>query len=120
MDRKAHSMVDEKMRACIEECHNCHDICTEIITHCLQMGGDHAEPNHIRLLLDCAEICQTSANFMSRMSNFHGQVCGICADVCERCTEDCERFSDDQMMQQCAAFCRSCAQSCREMAKMVA
>lgn len=26
MDGKAHSMVDEKMRACTDECHNCHDM----------------------------------------------------------------------------------------------
>lgn len=118
MDGQSHSMVDEKMRACIDECHNCNDSCAETVTHCLEMGGEHAEPNHIRLLLDCAEICQTSANFMLRMSDFHGQVCGVCADVCERCAEDCERFGDDEVMQQCAEACRSCAQSCREMAGM--
>jgi hypothetical protein len=118
MDGHAHSMVDEKMRACIQECQNCHNICTETITHCLEMGGDHAEPNHIRLLLDCAEICQTSANFMLRTSDLHNQTCGVCANVCERCAEDCERFGDDEMMQQCAQTCRSCAQSCREMAGM--
>lgn len=84
------------------------------------MGEDHAESTHIRLLLDCAEICQTSANFMLCMSDFHGQVCGICADVCEHCAEDCERFADDKMMQKCAEICRSCAQSCREMADMTA
>lgn len=118
MDGKAHLEIDEKMRACIEECHSCHDICTETVTHCLEMGGEHAEPGHIRLLLDCAEICQTSANFMQRVSDFHVQVCGVCADVCERCAEDCERFEDDEIMQQCAEVCRSCASSCREMAGM--
>ena len=102
MDGKAHVEVDEQMRECIDECHNCHDICTETVTHCLEMGGEHAAPDHIRLLLDCAEICQTSANFMLRVSDFHGQVCGVCADVCERCAEDCERFEDDEVMQQCA------------------
>ena len=71
------------------ECHNCHDICTETVNHCPQMGGDHAEPSHIRLLLDDAEICQTSANFMLHMSEFHGQICGVCADVCQRCAEGC-------------------------------
>jgi len=35
MDGKAQSMVTEKMRACIEECHKCHDSCTETVTHCL-------------------------------------------------------------------------------------
>ena len=118
MDGKTHSMVDERMRECIQECHECHDICLQTVAHCLGMGGEHAAPDHIRLLLDCAEICQTSANFMSRMSDFHGQVCAVCAEVCERCAVDCERFGNDKMMQQCAEACRSCASSCREMASM--
>ena len=118
MDGKTHTMLDERMRACIDECHTCHDSCLESVTHCLQMGGEHAEPNHIRLLLDCAEICQTSADFMLRMSNFHTQTCGVCADICERCAEDRERFGDDQMMQQCAHACHSCTESCRKMAEM--
>jgi|SRR5688572_4197635 len=77
----SHTSIDQRMRDCIEECHHCHDICTETITHCLEMGGDHADPKHIRLLLDCAEICQTSANFMLRASDLHGQVCDVCATV---------------------------------------
>lgn len=113
-------MLDEKMRACIQECHNCHDSCAETVTHYLQMGGEHAEPSHIRLLLDCAEICQTSATFILRMSEFHGQTCGVCAAGCERCAEDCERFADYQKMQQCAQACPNCAESCLEMAQMAA
>ena len=111
------SMLDQGMQECIQEFHRCHDSCTETVTHCLQMGGDHAQPDHIRLLLDCAEICQTSASFMLRVSDFHGQICGICAEICERCADDCERFGDDEMMQRCAEICRSCANSCREMAQ---
>jgi hypothetical protein len=116
MHGKPHMMVDERMRTCIDECHACHDSCAETVMHCLQMGGEHAEAGHIRLLLDCAEICQTSANFMLRMSEHHGHVCGLCAEICDQCAQDCERFGDDEMMQQCAAACRSCADSCREMA----
>jgi hypothetical protein len=117
MGEHAHmgTQLDERMVACIRECTNCHAVCLETVTHCLQMGGPHAEANHIRLLLDCAEICQTSANFMLRNSDLHGLTCGVCADVCERCAEDCARFTDDDVMQRCAETCRRCAASCREM-----
>ena len=98
----------------------CHAICVETVTHCLEMGGKHAEAAHIRLLLDCAEICQTSANFMLRGSDLHGRTCGVCAEVCERCAQDCERFGDDEHMQACAKACRSCAASCRKMASSMA
>jgi hypothetical protein len=31
------------------------------------------------LLLDCAEICQTAANFMLRNSELHSRTCAVCA-----------------------------------------
>jgi hypothetical protein len=108
--------ISPEMRHCIDECQSCHAVCLETILYCLQMGGEHAEPAHIRLLMDCAEICQTSANFMLRGSNLHSMTCAVCAEVCERCAEDCDRFQDDQMMARCAESCRNCASSCREMA----
>lgn len=105
------------MQRCIEECSNCHDVCTTTIQHCLEMGGDHAEASHIRLLLDCVQICETSADFMLRGSDLHAQICAACAEVCERCAQECDRFDDD-FMKQCAEACRRCAESCRMMAKM--
>ena len=111
--------MSDAMRDCIQSCQNCHSICLETVTYCLQMGGEHASPGHIRLLLDCAEICQTSANFMLRTSDLHTRTCAVCAEVCERCAQDCARFGNDSVMQQCAEVCRRCAQSCREMAAQV-
>jgi len=84
------------------------------------MGGQHAEPQHIGLLLDCAEICQTSANFMLRGSDRHMRTCAVCAEVCEQCAQDCERMGDDAQMRACAEVCRRCADSCRRMATMAA
>lgn len=111
-----HGSRNEEMQRCIDECKNCHDVCLETIAHCLEMGGEHAEPAHIRLLADCAEICQTSANFMIRGSDVHGFTCAACAEICDRCARECERFDDD-FMKQCAEACRRCAESCREMAR---
>jgi hypothetical protein len=106
----------ERMQDCIDNCSNCHAACLETVIYCLQQGGEHAEEAHIRLLLDCAEICQTSANFMLRNSPLHGITCAACAEICERCAAACERFGDDRQMAACAAMCRRCAESCREMA----
>jgi hypothetical protein len=108
------------MQQCIQECLNCHSICLATVSYCLQMGGKHAEAHHITTLLDCAEICQTSANFMLRGSHFHTRTCGVCAEVCERCAQECERFGDDAQMRSCAEACRRCADSCRRMGAMAA
>lgn len=108
-------MMGEHMMHCIDACQTCHGVCMETVQHCLKMGGKHAEANHIRMLMDCAQICATSADFMLRGSDFHGMTCSVCAEVCERCAADCDRFGDDAMMKRCADACRMCAQSCREM-----
>jgi hypothetical protein len=113
------TQMSEMMQHCIMECTNCHQVCLQTISHCLMMGGEHAQPAHIRLLMDCAQICQTSADFMLRGSEFHGRTCAVCAEICERCADDCARFTDDQTMQACAEACRRCAASCREMASMM-
>jgi hypothetical protein len=107
--------VNQEMQQCIQNCLDCHSICLNTVTYCLQKGGQHAEANHIRLLMDCAQSCQTSADFMLRSSNFHTQFCGACAQVCEQCAQDCDRMGDDAQMKACADMCRRCAESCRQM-----
>lgn len=109
--------LSAEMRECIANCTQCHNVCTETAMHCLGMGGDHAGPRHQRALLDCAQICATSADFMLRGSDLHARTCGVCAEACERCAEECERLAGgDQLMLQCAATCRRCSESCQRMA----
>jgi hypothetical protein len=112
--------MNDQMRDCIRACVDCHSVCVQTVTHCLGMGGQHAAPEHIRLLLDCAEICQTSANFMLRDSDLHVRTCAVCAEICARCAMDCEQFGDDARMRVCADTCRSCAAKCRQMAAVAA
>ena len=110
-------MMTAEMQSCIEECLECHRICVETATHCLALGGKHASAEHIGTLLDCAEICQTSANFMLRGSHDHHEVCGVCAVICDRCAKSCESLAgQDDLMRRCAQACRRCSESCRNMA----
>ncbi len=104
----------EMMDQCIQECLNCHRLCLQTIQHCLRMSGMHEDPVHIGLLIDCAEICQTSANFMINRSGFHSKTCGLCAEICLVCEEDCRAVGrDDEVMRACADTCRRCAELCR-------
>jgi hypothetical protein len=97
------------MQQCIQNCLDCHRICLETVAYCLKMGGKHADPEHISLLLNCAEICQTSAKFMISGTDLHKLTCGVCAEVCARC-------ADSVRMKACVEACRRCVQSCRQMA----
>jgi hypothetical protein len=113
--------MDQRMRECIGHCSGCANYCLDTVAHCLDLGGKHAARHHVGLLLDCADICRTSANFMLRGSPFHAMTCGVCAEICDRCAEDCERLDpNDEVMRQCAELCRRCAESCREMAHVAA
>ena len=108
--------MNEQIQHCIMLCQECHGMCLQTIPYCLTQGGAHADPAHIRLMLDCVEICQTSANFMLRHSPLHGRTCGICAEICEACAQNCDRLGEDGQMKLCADACRRCAQECRSMA----
>src|SRR5437763_16193394 len=108
--------LSTEMLDCIRRCGDCHRACVETNIYCLQQGGKHSEANHIRLLMDCAQICQASADFMLRGSDLHTLTCAACAEICERCGEDCARMSDDNRMAACAEECRRCAESCWQLA----
>jgi hypothetical protein len=109
--------VSAQLAQCIKDCQQCHQVCLETINYCLQQGGRHAEANHIRLLRDCAEVCQVAADLMIGRSEFSALTCGTCATACDRCAADCDSFGNDKQMQNCAQVCRRCSQSCRQMAQ---
>ena len=111
-----HHKMDE-MTQCIQLCQDCHTLCIRMIGHCLRLGGRHAAPDHIRLLMDCAQICTTTADYMARGSSFHDRTCSLCSEICRLCAESCEQLrGDDQLIKQCAEMCRRCAESCERMA----
>lgn len=84
-----------------------------IFEHCLKTGGKHVQPEHLKLMADCAQICRTAADFMIRNSPRHGLVCRACAEICEACARDCESVGE---MEECVSACRRCAASCEQMA----
>ncbi len=112
-----HHLLSE-MQSCIETCQTCHITCLQMAaTHCLEMGDAHAEPQHMRLMLDCAQICATAADFMARGSAHHTHICRECAEICRACAASCDALEG---MEECAAICRRCAESCDAMANEMA
>jgi hypothetical protein len=109
--------MDEQIRNCILECQTTHNVVMQALRHSLETGGEHADASQIYLLLDCAEICQVTANFLLRESEMVAEICGVCAEICERCADACATFVTDSIIQNCADICRGCAQSCRAFQK---
>ena len=110
-----HDHEHDEMDECIEVCLQSHVICTMTAQYALAQGGQLADVGTVGLLLDCAEICQTSANFMVRGSPFHTTTCAACAEVCRACAEACRGFAGDEHMEHCADVCEACAESCAAM-----
>lgn len=110
--------MHEEIQECVEECLQCHAVCTMTLQHCLALGGTHAEINLVGILLDCAELCQASANFMLRGSPYYVLTCATCAELCRACEEACRSVRDDEQVEHCAEVCASCAVACDRMAQM--
>jgi hypothetical protein len=103
----------EQVERCISECMACHVVCLRTATQPgLELGGKHTEARHFRLMLDCAQICQTTADFLLRGSAVCDIVCGTCALVCEACARSCDETGD---LEECLWAARCCAESCRSL-----
>lgn len=107
------STLSNAMKDCVEDCQRCHAECLETAMNlCLDRGGQHTEPEHFRLMISCATLCQSAADLMLSGSAFHERQCALCAVACEACAQSCEEIGG---MEQCVELCRRCAQSCRDM-----
>jgi len=100
-------------KQCIEFCLDCHRTCIDTaMAHCLEMGGDYVQPAHFRLMMNCADLCRTTADFLLSASEFSAQLCALCAEVCEACADSCRDIGD---MDNCVLACDLCADSCAAM-----
>jgi hypothetical protein len=110
------NQLSQKVRETILALQHCHATCSSMaMTHCLEMGGEHARPQHLRLMLDCAGLCALTADALGRKSQFHNRLAQLCAEVCETCEQDCNRLGD---MEPCVQACRDCARLCHEIARL--
>jgi hypothetical protein len=109
--------MNHDMKTEAKTCLDCHATCIATIAHCLERGGKHADAAHIRIMMDCAQICLTCADFMLRGSDHAHHICKECAEICRACEASCRGVADgDAMDLACAEACKACAESCERMA----
>lgn len=110
--------VTPAIEHCIDVCLRCYRVCTQMVSlHCLQIGGEHNQPGHIRAMLECAELCRTNAHFMLIDGAFALELASACAEVC-RATADSCRMLDG--LQACIEACEACADCCEKTAAAAA
>jgi hypothetical protein len=108
------------LTAAIDALTDCAQACTS------DADDDLSEPNVgelvkcVRLCLDCADICATTAGVTSRQTDYDANVTRLllqaCVASCKSCGDECQRHA---MMhahcQVCEQACRRCEQACRQL-----
>lgn len=74
----------------------------------------------IRLCLDCADICTTTAEVISRQTEYDANVTRplleACTASCRSCGDECQRHAKMHAhCQICERACRACEQACRQL-----
>lgn len=105
-------MEQDSVEACLLACNDAASACRQHVRHCLEQGGEHAESDHIAMMLTCAAVCSVASELIALDSEWYPTQCDLCAQVCAECAEACEGMED---MEGCAAACERCAQACRTM-----
>ena len=107
------SVLSSDLRAGIALCRRARLVLQGAAVRSFDAGGMELDPVHLRLLLDCAQMCEMTADFMSRNSPYHLYLCEVCAAICEACAESCALAG---AMEECAAICQECIVVCRALA----
>lgn len=113
--------IDRALLAeCITACFECSQTCTACADACLGEDMVAELVTCIRTNLDCADICATTGNVLSRHTgydvNVTRAVLEACATACKACSDECGQHS--QMHGHCAVCaesCRRCEQACRAL-----
>lgn len=87
-------MTDPKIMSTINHLFGCHRTCVRQTGESLDLGGAHAERDHITLLMDCGAICRLAADLLDRRSPWAVGLCELTAQICTATAESCERLDE--------------------------
>lgn len=96
----------------VKTINHCKVTCDKMIPYLLQLRDVHTRTTQIRLLMDCADICDLASRMLSQNSYVSKEVISLCAYICELCGRECAKFQDT-MSQHCSQTCLNCARDCQ-------
>ncbi len=116
--------VNEALTRCLEECYNCAQHCTACADACIGEETDGALKQCIRLTMDCADLCLTTATLANRRSGSNEailkEMLKLCESACRLCAEECEKHAErHQHCLICSQCRRTCEEACREAATSI-
>lgn len=115
----------EPLTDCITACLDCEHACTACADACLGERDATTLVRCIRLDLDCADICMTTARVMSRQTAFDPTLARAllqaCARACHICGDECDQHAQHglQHCQVCREACQRCEQACNTLSRVI-
>jgi hypothetical protein len=110
----------EILLRCIEECLDCSTSRTACADASLSEPDSQDLIGVVRRSLDCADVCEATAQVVTRQSAYRlpviRAVVDACATACLACAEECERHAaHHEHCRICAEVCRRCKKACDDV-----
>lgn len=104
----------------IDACVACEQACTACADACLGEQDLTALATCIRLDLDCADVCRTTAAVLTRHTGLDlalmRSIAGTCIAACDACAAECTQHAEmHEHCRICADACQACARACEEL-----
>lgn len=114
------SIDQAALAACIDACFECAQTCTACADACLAEDMVADLTKCIRTNLDCADICATTGNVLSRHTGYDANltrtIVEACLAACKACGDECAQHADmHEHCKICADACRRCEAACTEL-----
>lgn len=94
----------------------CAAACNHCSTACLGEKDVQMMATCIKLDMDCAQMCTTTAAFVARGSLHAQHLLKECAEICRQCAQECEKHAHMKHCRRCAEACRKCTETCSKIA----
>ena len=104
-----------RYQSCIDACHACAVACNACMVACLKEDDVQMMRRCIALDVDCAAMCNLTADAMARDSEMSRHLCRICSEICLACANECGQHQHHEHCKRCAEECKKCAKACLEM-----
>jgi hypothetical protein len=114
-------MSEDIYQKYITTCLSCVSTCNHCAISCLEEKEVQSLTKCIRLNLECAVICQVTAELVSLDSQYIQEIAALCSTVCNACAEECDKHAGREMQycKECVERCRMCAKEANEISQYV-
>jgi hypothetical protein len=94
------------LRAAFLACLRAHEACEAAVAHALRADGGERVNDRVGALLDCADVCRTTARYIRYGSPLLRGTAGVAAERCARAAEACAASAHAEAIRRAGACCR--------------